>query len=148
LALKAGGWREAPAWAVDAPLAVPLRVGPLELTRWAYGPPPTAAQRAAGAELPVQLTWRGVAPIDRQINTSLRLVDAAGQVVAQADGPPARGIIPTNLFLAAPLPDRKTLSLPPGLAPGPYTLQVVAYDLATVTPLGDPLTVGTVMVGE
>jgi hypothetical protein len=38
--------------------------------------------------------------------------------------------------------------LPPGLPSGEYRLEVVAYDLATVTPVGDPLAVGTVVVGE
>ena len=88
----------------------------------------------------------GYAPIDRQINTSFRLVDGQGQVVAQQDGPPARGIIPTNLFFATPLPDSKTLALPANLAPGQYQLQVVAYDVDTVAPLSEPLVVGAVDV--
>jgi hypothetical protein len=148
VALKASGWREDPLWAADETLALPLRVGPLELTRWAYGPLPSAVQRAQGASLPVELTWRGVGPIGGQINTSLRLLDGGGNVVASADGPPARGIVPTNLFFGTALPDRKSLLLPAGLAAGEYRLEVVAYDLATVTPLGEPLAVGTVVVGE
>jgi hypothetical protein len=125
---------------VDEALSTPLAAGPLSITRWAH----TAA--VPGQELDVTLTWQAIAPIDRQINTSFRLVDSGGNVVAQQDGPPARGIIPTNLFFATPLPDSKTLLLPVDLASGEYQLQVVAYDVDTVTPLSEPLVVGSVEI--
>jgi hypothetical protein len=124
----------------DAALAQPLTAGPLTVTRWAH------SAAAPGENLTVTLTWQANAPIDRQINTSFRLVDAEGRVAAQVDGPPARGIIPTNLFFGTPLPDTKTLALPSDLAPGEYNLQVVAYDVATVAPVGEPLTIGTISV--
>ena len=72
--------------------------------------------------------------------------DAAGNVVAQQDGPPAAGILPTNLFFGTPLPDSKPLSLPADLPPGEYQLQVVAYAVETVTPVGEPLLVGSLEV--
>ncbi len=127
---------------VDEALPAPLAAGPLSVTHWAH----TAA--VPGQDLAVTLTWQATAPIDRQINTSFRLVDGEGKVVAQQDGPPARGIIPTNLFFATPLPDSKTLPLPADLAPGQYQLQVVAYDVDTVTPLSEPLVVGTVEITD
>lgn len=142
LALRAQGWREPPAMVVAEPLSPPLAAGPLSLTSWAH------SAAAPGQDLAVNLTWQATAPIDRQINTSFRLVDIAGKIVAQQDGPPARGIIPTNLFFSTPLPDSKTLSLPIGLAPGEYQLQVVAYDVETVTPAGEPLVVGTLTVTQ
>ncbi len=142
LALRAQGWRAQPDLVVDAALPAPLAVGPLAVVRWAHSAP------VPGQDLAVTLTWQATAPIDRQINTSFRLVDGAGAVVAQQDGPPARGIIPTNLFFATALPDSKTLSLPAGLGPGTYQLQVVAYDVDTVTPLREPLVVGTVEIGD
>ena len=80
------------------------------------------------------------------IDMSGRAIDAAGNVVAQQDGPPARGIIPTNLFFDTPLPDSKALALPADLAPGDYQLQVVAYEVETVTPVGEPLVVGSLAV--
>jgi hypothetical protein len=140
LALHATGWREGPPLVVDEALPAPLAAGPLTLTRWAHSAP------AAGDEMAVTLTWQANAPIDRQINTSLRLVDAAGNVVAQQDGPPARGIIPTNLFFGTPLPDSKLLPLPADLPPGAYQLQVVAYEVETITPVGEPLGVGILEV--
>ncbi|MFN8464382.1 MAG: glycosyltransferase family 39 protein [Caldilineaceae bacterium] len=142
VALRAQGWREEPAMVVDEALPAPLAAGPLSVTRWAH----TAA--IPGQDLAVTLTWQATAPIDRQINTSFRLVDGEGKVVAQQDGPPARGIIPTNLFFATPLPDSKTLHLPGDLAPGQYLLQVVAYDVDTVTPLSEPLVVGTLEITD
>jgi hypothetical protein len=140
LALRAAGWREAPVMVLDEVLPEPPTVGPLALTRWAH------SAAVGGQDLHVTLTWQATAPIDRQINTSFRLVDSDGTVVAQEDGPPAHGIIPTNLFFATPLPDSKTLALPADLPAGSYQLQVVAYAVDTVTPVGDPLTLGTVEV--
>jgi hypothetical protein len=140
VALRAQGWRAQPALVVDEALPAPLAAGPLSVTHWAH----TAA--VPGEDLAVTLMWQATAPIDRQINTSFRLVNGEGKVVAQQDGPPARGIIPTNLFFATPLPDSKILSLPADLAPGQYQLQVVAYDVDTVTPLSEPLVAGTVEI--
>jgi hypothetical protein len=140
VALKAQGWRAPPEMVMDAAPEQTLTAGPLTVTRWAH------SAAVPGQDLTVTLTWQANAPIDRQINTSFRLVDASGSVVAQRDGPPARGIIPTNLFFGTPLPDTKTLALPSDLPPGAYTLQVVAYDVATVTPVGEPLTVGSLTI--
>jgi hypothetical protein len=140
MALVARGWRQPPAPAAAAVLEPPARIGPLALTGWSH------SAAVPGQPMQVTLTWQGAEPIDRQINTSIRLVDAGGTTVAQADGPPARGLLPTNLFFATPLPDIKTLVLPADLAAGAYDLVVVAYDVATVTPVADPLTIAAVAV--
>jgi hypothetical protein len=142
LALRADGWHEQPAMVVEEALPAPLVAGPLSVTRWGH----SAAR--PGQDLGITLTWQGTAPIDGQINTSFRLVGDAGNVVAQQDGPPARGIIPTNLFFGTPLPDSKTLSLPADLTPGEYQLQVVAYDVDTVAPVAEPLNIGTISVAQ
>jgi len=139
-ALLAQGWREAPAYATASDFAEPLPFGRLALTGWQAG------AATAGTALPVALTWQATAPIDAQLNTSLRLIAADGTTVAQQDGPPARGIIPTNLFFDAPLPDEKVLALPAGLAPGAYALQVVVYDVASGAVEAGPLQIGTVTV--
>jgi hypothetical protein len=123
IALLAEGWRDGPTYTVASGFAAPLDFGRLALTGW------QATTPTPGAPLQVELTWQATAPIDRQLNSSLRLVNADGAVVAQQDGPPARGIIPTNLFFDAPLPDRKTLALPANLSPGSYRLEVVVYDV-------------------
>jgi len=96
----------------------------------------------------VTLRWQASAPIDRQINTSLTVVAADGAVVARADGPPARGLIPTNLFFDTPLPDLKQVTLPADLPAGRYRIDVTAYDLETVTPLTPPQPIDWFRVGE
>lgn len=140
MALAAQGWREAPGLTASGHFSPAVALGPLALAGWAHGP------AAPGQSLRVTLTWQGIAPIDRQYNTSLRLVDAAGATVAQADGPPARGLLPTNLFFATPLPDVKELALPADLTPGEYRLVVVVYDVATVTPVAEPYPIAVVSI--
>ncbi len=137
-ALLAQGWREPPAYTVVSGLAQPLPFGRLALTSW------RATQATAGTALQVELAWQATAPIDTQLNTSLRLIAPDGTTAAQQDGPPAHGIIPTHLFFDAPLPDAKTLALPATLAPGDYRLAVVVYAVDGGTVEAGPLEIGTV----
>lgn len=138
LVLRADGWVEQPQFDEAIVFSPTLRFGPLELvsatlvTNW----------DEAMTEIPVELEWRAVEPIAQQINTSLRLVNADGVLLAQSDGPPASGIIPTTLFFDQPLPDRKTLELPYdaifGTERSRIRLEVAAYTLEPeVTPVGE-----------
>ena len=142
VALRAQGWRERPDPAAQAQVEPPLAFGPLSLVGWSRG------QVVPGQPLDVTLIWQATAPIDRQINTSLRVVSADGETVAQDDGPPARGVIPTNLFFDAPLPDFKQVTLPPDLPPGRYRIEVTAYELETVASLGEPRVIDEFGVGQ
>ncbi len=142
MALLAQGWRDQPSVVAAADLVAPASFGPLRLTRWERGAP------QPGAELPVTLFWSGAAPIDEQINTTIRVVAADGSIVAQQDGPPARGIIPTTLFFDTPLPDPKLLPLPADLPDGRYRLETAAYRLADTAPLGDLLPLDWFVIGE
>ncbi|MCB0071788.1 MAG: glycosyltransferase family 39 protein, partial [Caldilineaceae bacterium] len=137
LALHAQGRRAQPPQPVTETFATPQPFGPLALVGYARG------DAVPGQELPVTLLWTSTAPVSTQYNTSLRLIGPDGSVVAQQDGPPARGIIPTTLIFDQPVPDVKALALPADLAPGVYRLELVAYDVATVTPLTPPQTIGT-----
>lgn len=139
-ALLAQGWRAAPAYTEIREFATPLAFGRLALTSWRAG------ALTPGQPLPVELTWQATAPIDRQLNTSLRLVNAEGVTVAQEDGPPARGILPTNLFFEAALPDLKTLTLPADLPPGRYRLEVVVYAIEGGAVEAGPLAIGDVVM--
>jgi hypothetical protein len=57
----------------------------------------------------------------------VHLVDGDGRLVAQDDHMPAQGR-PTNSWLVGEvLPDRYTLTLPPDLSPGDYTLVIGLY---------------------
>jgi hypothetical protein len=136
MALLAEGWREQPAYSIRRTFDPPLAFGRLELLEW------RATTPAAGQPLHVELTWRAAASIDRQLNTSVRLVSEEGAVLAQQDGPPARGVIPTMLFFEAPLPDLKLLTTPAELQPGRYHLAAVVYDPDTGTVEAGPLLIG------
>ncbi|HQY92046.1 glycosyltransferase family 39 protein [Caldilinea sp.] len=140
-ALLAEGWRTLPVYTEEHVLDTPLAFGRLALSGWKAG------VATPGQPLPVALTWQATAPIDRQLNTSLRLISAEGATVAQQDGPPARGIIPTNLFFDAPLPDLKTLDLPADLPAARYRLEVVVYDVENNAVEAGPLTIGWIEVG-
>jgi len=133
MVLRAAGWRDRAMPETTTTLDPPQLWAPLSLTGW---------ERTAvtpGADLHVTLFWQSTQTIDRQINTSLRLVANDGTVVTAQDGPPARGLIPTLLIFDQPVPDLKTLALPASLAAGRYRLEISAYDVATVTPVGPPL---------
>jgi len=138
--LLAEGWREPPPDDSVQAFDQPLPFGRLALIGWRA----TAAH--PGEPLLVELTWQATAPIDRQLNTSLRVVDADGVTIAQQDGPPARGIVPTNLFFAAPLPDVKVLTLPTEVEAGEYRLEVVVYDVESGAVEAGPLTIGAVAI--
>jgi 4-amino-4-deoxy-L-arabinose transferase-like glycosyltransferase len=140
-ALLATGWQTPTVPPVQQEFSPPLAVGPLDLEAW------TRTELLPGAALDVTLYWRKREFIDSQINTSLRLVASDGAVVAQADGPPARGLIPTYAAEAVQLPDPKTLALPADLAPARYRLDMVAYDVETTQPVAEPLTLGWRWVG-
>lgn len=137
-ALVAQGWRPAPTYITARQFTPPLAFGRLTLTGWRAG------ALTPGQPLPVELTWQASAPIDRQLNTSLRLVTVEGVTVAQQDGPPARGILPTNLFFETALPDLKTLTPPADLPPGRYRLEVVVYAVESGAVETGPLPIGEV----
>lgn len=132
MVLRANGWRAQPPIPVMNPVEPPIAFGPLALIGYEWQAP------EENSALPVTLFWQGTAPIGEQINTSLRLVDVDGTILARADGPPAGGLIPTNLFFAMPLPDTKTITVPTDLPAGIYRLEALAYRAATATPLAAP----------
>ena len=88
--------------------------------------PPTVT---AGSYLYTDLLWRAqplLATLGTDLSASLRLYDAGGQQVAQADGPlhasPTGTWDPTLLY-----PQSAALPIPAGLTPGPYSLQIIVY---------------------
>jgi 4-amino-4-deoxy-L-arabinose transferase-like glycosyltransferase len=139
--LRAAGWRDQPSMPMIQALDPPISFSPLALAGWERN------EAQPGHDLHVILLWRGEQTIGQQYNTSVKIVAADGRVVQQADGPPARGLIPTNLFFDAPLPDLKTLALPADLPVGRYRIEVTAYDVATVTPLREPYALDWFTVG-
>ncbi|MCE7981007.1 MAG: hypothetical protein DYG89_07425 [Caldilinea sp. CFX5] len=141
LVLRADGWRPLPT-ATMQQRKPPALFGSLALVGYAWPPEQDSPQQR------VTLFWQAAAPISEQINTSLRLVRSDGAVLSRADGPPARGLIPTNLFFDIPLPDPKTITVPTALPAGIYRLETLAYNAATVTPLADPAPVMWLQQGQ
>ena len=87
---------------------------------------------AAGATLPIAVTWETAEPLEQRYTVFMHLLDSAGQLVAQADQEPFGGFYPTDRWLpGVAVTDMHSLALPPALPPGGYTLLVGLYDPGT-----------------
>lgn len=84
---------------------------------------------APGDEVSLVLYWQARSPWAQGDTVSVRLVDAAGVLRVQSDGPPLGGLYPAWRWPPGiVLPDRRRLSLPAGLAPGRYRLEVGLFE--------------------
>ncbi|MCJ7550869.1 MAG: hypothetical protein MUQ30_14440, partial [Anaerolineae bacterium] len=87
-------------------------------------------QRTA-TDLKIKMAW-STSGTPRNWRLSLRVLDVAGRLLVQQDHQPGYGYLPTTLWRPGELVvDYAYLSLPEGLAPGEYTLQVITYLQAT-----------------
>src|SRR5439155_12130818 len=117
------------------------------------GEQPLAADTAlTGARrFTVDLRWQTGAPIEADYAFSLRVVDASGEVWAQADKPPDdfyyAKFRTSRWPVGAPVWDRYALELAPGTPPGAYALAITPYQPGTDRALA-PLSVGTLRVGR
>ena len=83
---------------------------------------------AAGQSLTVTLLWEAVAPIGEDVTVFVHLRDATGALVAQHDGPPLGGLLPTGAWpVGALVADPHGIAAPPDLAQGAYTVGVGLY---------------------
>jgi len=84
---------------------------------------------AAGATLPVTVTWQAVGDLAGwDLMGFVHLLGSEGRVVAQEDHVPQRGQRPTRGWLPGEVvTDRYDLLLPPDLPPGVYALEVGLY---------------------
>jgi hypothetical protein len=84
---------------------------------------------ASGPEnLEVILYWRSLAPLPASYMTFLHLVDPEGNLVTQSDTLPAQGLFPTSAWQPGDMVlSRHTLTLPPGLPAGEYSLLAGLY---------------------
>jgi hypothetical protein len=93
------------------------------LRGWRLGAAP-----AAGAALPVTLTWNSLEPVPRPWTVFVHLVDGSGAIVAESNSQPRGGALPFPLWTPGDwLADAHTLQLPADLAPGDYELRVGLY---------------------
>ena len=135
LALRAKGRRATPERAAERTFVPPLDFSLLALSGWERAKlnDTTSLQR-----LSTLLIWEPTetaTPAD--LNVSLRLIAEDGTPIAQADGPPANGMIGTNLIFG-PTPDFKELELPP-LAEGRYRFEVIVYGKDSTSQLPKPI---------
>jgi hypothetical protein len=114
-------------------------------------------QVRAGGSFTVSLEWRCLATVDRDYTVFLHAVNSAGTTVAQADGEPQQGALPTSFWERGELvPDSAVMNVPAELPAGEYQLVLGMYDLttgqrlpaadATGQPSGDSIVLGSVVV--
>lgn len=111
---------------------------------------------APGDTLPVTLTWFNHVQTDQGYNTFVHLTPRGGGApVAQHDGPPNMGTVPTQRWLPGQLvQDLHLLTLPPDLPPGDYDLWAGLYATQnnTAAPLagdsGAPRLLGVLSITE
>jgi hypothetical protein len=85
-----------------------------------------------GQTITLNLFWQASAPVPRDYTVFVHLLDAAGGVQAQHDGPPMQGRYPTNNWRPGQIiEDATPLTLPSDLPPGDYRLAVGMYELTT-----------------
>jgi hypothetical protein len=90
----------------------------------------------------LSLVWQAAAPITRELKVSVRLLNADGQPVAQADAVPVHFAYPTTAWRPGEfISDVYDLSLPSDLQPAEYTPVIILYD-----PVQGAAEVGRVML--
>ncbi len=84
--------------------------------------------------LAVHLTWSAPTGMPRNWSLSLRLHDVEGRTIAQWDGQPGYGYLPTTMWRPGEAVSHTVrLALPYGTAPGRYDLEVITYLEATMS---------------
>lgn len=118
-----------------------------------------AQQYQAGSEVPIKLNWHATVRPPTRYKIFTHLIDSAGNLRAQRDLEPGDGLLPTNGWARGEYVNTDyTLSLPPDLGAGSYTLRLGLYDPNTnerVLPVGVNadgieryVNLGTIQIGE
>jgi 4-amino-4-deoxy-L-arabinose transferase-like glycosyltransferase len=112
----------------------------IALAGYALAPWPAAP----GVTLGVTLTWHALDTPQANYHTFVHLLDDTGNIVAQGDGPPGDGRLPTLGWLPGEyVADSHALSLPAGLPAGQYRLAVGLYDPVTLQRPAEPALLDT-----
>lgn len=100
---------------------------------------------AADDELFVTLYWQALAPIRRDYNVYVRLVDSVGNVWGQVDRLPLGGLWRTNQWQPGIyIRDEYKITPRPGAPPGRYDLEVAMYSFETGQTFGVARNLGQV----
>jgi 4-amino-4-deoxy-L-arabinose transferase-like glycosyltransferase len=90
--------------------------------------------RPTDSQLVVTLYWRAQANINQNWLSFIHLLNENGEIVTQSDFVPANGLRPTAGWRQNEvITDPHTLTLPPSLPPGQYTLAAGLFDVETKT---------------
>jgi mannosyltransferase len=101
----------------------------------------SAGQVAPGDTLLLSLYWQALSPMTERYTVFTHLLDANNHIVAQMDGEPQGGALPTDRWTAGQvIQDNYALTVAGDAAPGPHVLEVGMYLLATLDrlPVHDP----------
>jgi hypothetical protein len=86
-----------------------------------------------GDTLMLTLYWQAEQPVKKHYTVFVHLQDANGNLIAQQDNPPARGMRPTNEWETNVLiEDPYEIQIPADAAQGQYVLSAGMYDTTTV----------------
>ncbi len=94
----------------------------------------TPPQIEAGARGVVNLYWRAERPMAQDINVSLRVVDAQGNVWGQMDAPPIGNLFPLAKWeTERTYLDQHDFAVDAGAPPGKYKIELGVYETASNT---------------
>ena len=87
---------------------------------------------APGGQLPVTITWQGLAEMSEDYTVFVQVLDAADRIVGQVDAWPVQGTRPTSSWRPGEvIIDPYVVQLSPDMRPGDYRVIVGLYLLAT-----------------
>jgi hypothetical protein len=90
-----------------------------------------------GEDLAIDLYWKATGRPSRDYTVFVHLVDAGGNLMTTADGPPLSGDYPTSYWRDGDLVvDEHIMAMPVDLRPGPYRILVGFYDPDTLVRVG------------
>jgi hypothetical protein len=99
--------------------------------------------RPAGT-IHLALYWRVLSEMSVNYSVFTHVLNTVGQIVAQQDNPPVNGTYATSLWLPGEIvTDPYSISLPTGLQPGDYPIQVGFYIPENGLRLADPVLLDT-----
>lgn len=114
---------------------------------------PTPPHLSPGDAALVRLIWSIEQPLERRYKVSVQLLDERSQVIAQHDGEPGGGTLPTDQWRPGQrILDNHGVAIPFGTPPGLYTLKAALYEADTGVRVrfaeGDMLSLGSVIVAR
>lgn len=106
-----------------------------------------------GAALPIEFTWRALAPLEARYKVFVQALDQQSNIIGQRDCEPVSGHRPTDTWQTGEtVRDRQALPVSLGTPPGAYLVIAGLYDRATGARLllpdgSDRLVLGQMLVG-